>query len=157
WPGLGKQAPGRLVFLSFPLDAVPMNGGVNDRMNLMRNILAFLAPGAPGLSSLTLDSTAYGLPDIVTIQLGDAQAGGQGSITVTATSTTQTNALSVVLAETAERGVFGGSFELISATNAPSPGKLRAVQGDTITVRYSNLLTSNSMTALAVVDTTAPL
>ena len=48
WPGIGRQAPGRLVFLSFPLDAVPMGSGINDRINLMHNILAFLAPGAPG-------------------------------------------------------------------------------------------------------------
>src|SRR5947207_2703798 len=44
WPAPGNQAPGRLVFLSFPLDAVPMGSGVNDRVALLRNILSFLAP-----------------------------------------------------------------------------------------------------------------
>src|SRR5262249_53205085 len=117
WPGIGQQAPGRLIFLSFPLDAVPMGSGVNDRINLLRNFLTFLAPGAPGLSSLTLDSTAYGLPSTVNIEVGDARASGQGSVTVAARSTTQTNAMSVLLEETSTHGLFSGSFELISATN----------------------------------------
>jgi hypothetical protein len=157
WPGLGQQAPGRLVFLSFPLDAVPIAGGVNDRISLMRNILAFLAPGAPGLSSLTLNSSAYGLPSVITVEVGDAPAIGQGTVTVTARSSTQTNGISVSLQETATRGVFSGSFQLVSATNPPSSEKLRAAPGDTLTILYSNISTSNSMTALAVVDITPPV
>src|SRR6267142_911870 len=46
WPGLARQAPGRLVLLTFPLDVVPMGSGVNDRVNLVRNVISFLAPGS---------------------------------------------------------------------------------------------------------------
>jgi len=156
WPGIGHQAPGRLIFLSFPLDAVPMDSGVNDRINLLRNFLTFLAPGAPGLSSLALDSTAYGLPSIVTIEVGDARAAGQGSVSVTARSTTQTNGITVNLQETTIHGLFSGSFELITSTNSPSGGKLRAANGDRITIDYTNASTSNRMTTFATADTTAP-
>src|SRR5262249_28812732 len=46
WPAVGNQAPGRLVFFSFPLDAVPLDGSHDDRVRLLRNILNFLAPGS---------------------------------------------------------------------------------------------------------------
>jgi len=156
WPGLGQQAPGRLVFFSFPLDAVPMGSGVNDRVNLLRNVLSFLAPGAPGLSTMALDSSAYGLPGLVAVQVGDAAAAGQGSVNVTATSTTQPGGISVLLQETSTPGLFTGSFQIISYTNPPVAGKLRAHSGDSVTVQYVNASTSNSMKALAVVDTVPP-
>ena len=34
WPAVGNTAPGRLVLFTFPLDAVPISSGVNDRINL---------------------------------------------------------------------------------------------------------------------------
>ncbi|MGA2855118.1 MAG: hypothetical protein ABSE90_13455, partial [Verrucomicrobiota bacterium] len=58
WPGVGQQAPGRLVLCTFPLDAVPMGSGVNDRINFVRNVLSFLAPGLRGVGTVTLDSPA---------------------------------------------------------------------------------------------------
>jgi len=48
WPALGHQAPGRLVLLTFPLDVVSMENGINDRVNLVRNVISFLAPGSFG-------------------------------------------------------------------------------------------------------------
>ncbi|HYG35483.1 MAG TPA: S8 family serine peptidase, partial [Clostridia bacterium] len=65
WPAIGQQAPGRLVFFSFPLDAVPAGDGLNDRLNLVRNVVAFLAPGVAGLATVSLDSPAYTLPRVV--------------------------------------------------------------------------------------------
>ncbi len=137
WPAIGQQAPGRLVFLSFPLDAVPINStspGVNDRIALLRNVLSFLAPGSSGLASVTLDSPAYTLPSLVTVEVGDNNMAGHGTVSVTASSTTRTNDLPVTLRETQDRGVFLGSFQVIAATNVT--GKLGAHNGDTIRVEY---------------------
>ncbi|HEY5912061.1 MAG TPA: S8 family serine peptidase [Verrucomicrobiae bacterium] len=156
WPGLGRPAPGRLVFLSFPLDAVPMNGGVNDRVSLLRDILIFLAPGAPGLPSLTLDSPAYSLPGRVTIRLGDSSLAGLGSADASAFSTTQTNSLSVTLLETSQPGLFTGSFDLISDTNPPVAGMVRARNNDTVQVRFIDPASSTTLSAAALVDTVPP-
>ena len=51
--GLRWQGPnlnsGRVVFLSFPLDAVPDTGTApNNRAALLRNIISFLVPGVNG-------------------------------------------------------------------------------------------------------------
>ncbi len=156
WPGLGKQAPGRVVFLSFPLDAVPMNGGVNDRIDLLRNILSFLAPGAAGVGTISLDSPAYTLPSLVTVQVGDSDLAGQGTLSVTASSTTQTAGLAVTLFETADAGVFVGSFAVVSATNPPVASKLRAQNGDTVTVKYFDASAGSFVSASAVADTVPP-
>jgi hypothetical protein len=156
WPGLGHQAPGHVVFLSTALDAVPMGNGIDDRVNLLRNILAFLAPGAPGLGTLSLDSPAYRLPSIATIQVGDAQRAGAGSLSVQAATTTQTNALSVNLNETTTSGLFSGDVTLIAATNPPSSGKLRAKNGDRLTITYFNLSVAKLLSASADIETAPP-
>src|SRR5207302_387851 len=136
WPAVGNTAPGRLVLFTFPLDAVPMGTGVNDRINLFRNALSFLAPGASGLGTVSLDSPAYALPATVTVEVGDSDLAGQGTLSVTATSTTEPGGLSVTLHETVNRGDFVGTFNLISSTNPPTTGKLRAKNGDTLQVNY---------------------
>src|SRR5213078_3433175 len=54
-------------------------------------------------------------------------------------------------------GVFSGSFNLISATNPPTAGKLRAQNGDTLTVQYTDASASNGVVrAQAAIDTIAP-
>ncbi|HWI57958.1 MAG TPA: S8 family serine peptidase, partial [Bacillota bacterium] len=156
WPAIGQQAPGRLVYLSFPLDAVPMNGGVNDRGNLLRNILSFLAPGSLGVGTVALDLPAYTLPSVVTVEVGDSRLAGQGTLTLKASSTTQSSGLSVTLQETLKRGVFLGTFFVVDATNAPSPGKLRAQSGDLLRVEYLDINAGATIAATAVIDTDPP-
>lgn len=157
WPGVGKQAPGRLVLCTFPLDAVPMGSGVNDRINFVRNVLSFLAPGAGGVGTVTLDSPAYSLPGLVTVEVGDSDLAGNGTVDVTASSTTQPGGVSVTLSETTTPGVFSGSFQIISATNLPTAGKVRAQDGDTITVKYFDASAGSYVSATATVDTNAPV
>ncbi len=157
WPAVGQQASGRLVFLSFPLDAAPMNGGVNDRVNLLRNALSFLAPGASGVATVSLNSPAYALPSLITVEVGDGDMAGGGTLTVNASSTTQTNPLSVTLFESAVPGVYSGSFSLISATNPPVSGKLRAAAGDAISVKYFDASSNSTVVASATVDVVPPV
>lgn len=157
WPGLGKEAPGKLVLLSFPLDAVPMADGVNDRVALLRNSLAFLAPGAPGLSKLTLDSTAYTLPSRVDVEFGDSDYTGQRTLQVQATTDFTPNGIQVTLTETVKPGVFKGFLEVIPSTNSPGTGEIRAQPGDTLTVAFADPATKANFTATAVIDTVSPV
>jgi len=146
WPGVGETAPGRLVLLTFPFDAVPMGSGVNDRVHLLRNVLTFLAPGASGIGTLTLDSSAYTIPSLVTVELGDSDLADAGTVNVDVfvSSPTQTNSFPVTLYASFQPGVFGGSFELASGQN-----------GDTVTVRYTDA-SSGIIEASAIVDTIVP-
>lgn len=156
WPKSGLSAPGRLVFLSFPLDAVPLSGGTNDRVALLHNILLFLAPGSAGAGVVTLDSPAYTLPSLVGVQVADSDLAGQGTVTVSAASTTQASPLTLTLMESAQAGVFVGNFTIWAATNAPDPGKLYARNGDVITVTYFDASLGVATNATAVVDTVPP-
>lgn len=159
WPAVGQQGSGRLVFFSFAFDAVPINTtspGDNDQVALLRNVLSFLAPGYAGVATVTLDSPAYTLPSVVTVEVGDARLSGQGTVTVTATSTTQTNGPSVTLRETATQGVFLGSFQVISAANPPVSGKLRASTNDILRVAYFDAGSNAVVLATASIDTVPP-
>jgi hypothetical protein len=156
YPAAGRPNPGRVVFCTFPLDAAPLQNGVNDRANLLRNALAFLAPGAPGLPSLTLDSPAYRLPAKVGVQVGDADLAGKGTISAHAWSTTATNPISFTLVETAQRGVFFGSFDLVPFTNSPAVGQVPARSNDTVQVQYMDSSVGLALNASAAVDTTPP-
>ena len=49
YPNLGVDNPGRVVFMSYPFDALPTNGAApNNAATLLQNIIKFLAPGANG-------------------------------------------------------------------------------------------------------------
>ncbi len=156
WPGVGKTAPGRLVLLTFPLDAVPLADGVNDRAHLLRNALNFLAPGWNTAPMLNLDSTSYTVPDIVNVELAGAELAGLSQIIVRAESDSHTNGVFVTLRETPQPGVFNGSFQLVGGTNAPAPGQLRAKHADTILVVYQNPTNGFAVRATATVDTVVP-
>jgi len=156
WPAVGQQAPGRLVFLSFPLDAVPAGDGVNDRLNLMRNVVSFLVPGAAGLATVSLDSPAYTLPSVVTVDAADSQLAGQGTLTVTASTTTDTNGMPVSLHETTTRGEFVGTFLLVPTSTPSEPGKLPAQNGDSLRVDYFSSAANHLVSAGASVDTVPP-
>ena len=73
YPRTGQDSPGRVVFLSFPFDAVSESDEApNNRAVLMQNILSFLAPGINGLGTVTLDRAAYTIPDRVTVEVADS-------------------------------------------------------------------------------------
>jgi subtilisin family serine protease len=152
WPAIGKRAPGRLVLFTFPLDAAPLDNGVNDRINLLRNAIAFLAPGAAGLATVSLDAPAYSLPSLVTVDVADTNIAGAGTLIVNASSTTQTNGIPVTLTELQNSGEFIGSFAVVSISPPPA-GQLGARNGDTVRVDYFNKLVNKYVTASASIDT----
>jgi hypothetical protein len=156
FPRTGVDSAGRVVFLSFPLDAVPMTGTTNNRVQLMRNVLQFLVPGFDGRATLALDQSSYSIPGVVVVEVDDADLAGTGSLNVTYFSTTQPSAASLALAETPRRGTFRGTIELAAPTNAAAPGTLRAKNGDSIQVNYADASTGVMMGASATVDTIVP-
>lgn len=151
YPGPGQTAPGRLVFCSFPFDAIP----TADRGPILAKILAYLAPGSHGGGDVLLDSAAYTMPSRVIIQVGDSSRAGLGTVTVTAGTDTQPGPLQTTLFETPQSGIFAGYLDLIPSTNAPQSGKVRGANGDTLTVHYTDSLASTS-TATAIIDTQPP-
>ena len=152
----GLDSPGRVVFLSFPLDTVPAAGTPpNNEVVLLRNILKFLAPGANGVGTIFLDNTVYTAPDQVTVQVGDSDLAGTGQTQATFSTSSSTNRVTVTLNETTHPGLFRGFITLVT-TNATA-NQLAVRNGDTITAKYFDASNGSNVTATATVDTVAPV
>jgi len=155
-PRPGRDLPGRVVFLSFPLDAVPTGSGIgNNRAGLLRNILNFLAP-QEGSSTITLDSDVYSVPGLVTVEVEDLDLVGQGQVVVRAFSPRQTSGVPITLTETSRRGLFRGTLALVSAGQPASGAELPVLSGDTFRVDYPDASAGQTMTVAATVETTPP-
>ena len=156
WPRTGVDALGRVVFLSFPLDAVPDTGTTNNRANLLGNIFGFLLPGFDGRATLALDQSEYPIPGQIVVEVNDADLAGSGSLTVNYSSTTQSSPATLTIVETARLGTFRGTLSLVSQTNAIASGRLRAQNGDAINVSYSDVSAATIERASATADTIVP-
>lgn len=154
-PKTGVDLPGRVVFLSFPLDAVPFGSGVgNNRVGLLRNILNFLTPTA-NTSTLTLDSDVYSLPGRAVIEVDDADLKGRGEVNVTVRSPQHASALDVPLLETTRAGLFRGSV-IFAATNSGLAGVYVLNPNDTVRVDYFDASANATNSAAATIDTNGP-
>lgn len=154
-PRPGRDAPGRVVFLSFPLDAVPL-GSVpgNNRAGLLRNALEFLAP-SPGASFVALDSDVYTTPGRAVVEVEDLGIAGETQTTVVFTSTVETNGVPVTLNRTARAGLFRGAVSLMP-TYTGAAETIVARHGDTLTVRFTSPVSGLTVTATAGIDTNPP-
>jgi len=155
YPGPGVDAPGRLVLLSFPIDAIP-DFGPNNRAEVLRRILQFLSPGITGEAVVSTDRSAYSLPAVINVQVGDVDLEGAGTVTLTAFSTTEPAGTPFSLEETTP-GIFQGQIPLVNATNSPATNQLRAVEGDTLIFRFFDSTISGNVEATASVDVTPPI
>jgi len=151
YPSVGVNSPGRVVFLSFPLDAVPTDVAVT----LLQNATAFLVPSVDGQGSLWLDHAVYRTNGIVTVELGDAGLAGTGQATVTFTASSSTNQVAVTLNETARHGLFRGTLAL--ANIASGTNQLAVQDGDTLTVTHVNSSSGSNVLAVATIDATPPV
>lgn len=150
-PRFGQANLGRVVFLSFPFDTVPKSGNPpNNRANLIRNLLSFLAPGANGIGTIALDNPAYTVPSRVQIELADSDLEGMKRVTVRAFTTIATNGILVTLNETIRPGMFLGSF--ILSTNL-SENSLPARNGDRVWIEYFDTSANSVVKVAADVDT----
>ncbi|MEO8428956.1 MAG: choice-of-anchor J domain-containing protein, partial [Verrucomicrobiota bacterium] len=157
YPRTGQDSPGRVVFLSFPFDAVSgSDEAPNNRAVLMRNILSFLAPGVNGLGAVLLDRTAYTIPDRVTVEVADSDLPSGGQTSVKIFSNTETNGTLLILGETVHPGIWRGSFTLVSTNNPSFSGQLRARGGDAVWVEYFDASANRTIRASADVDVSKP-
>ncbi|MCO5053519.1 MAG: S8 family serine peptidase [Verrucomicrobiae bacterium] len=155
-PKTGVDLPGRVVFLSFPLDTVPLGSGIgNNRAGLLQNALNFLAP-AGDASRVSLDSDVYSTPGRAIIEVEDVARGGQGSVQVTVGTWEHTNQVNATLLETPRAGLFRGSV-LFSPVNDELPGVLWAQAQNTVFVDYFDAAVNRTNSTTATIDTTAPV
>jgi hypothetical protein len=156
YPRIGVDSPGRVVFLSFPIDTVPATGTPpNDELTLMRNILAFLMPGANGVGTIYLNHSVYSIPDQVTVELGDSDLAGTGPAQVMFSTSSSTNRVIINLNETTHPGLFRGFLTLVASNAAPS--QLAVRNGDTITASYFDASNNSNAVANATIDTVPPV
>jgi Subtilase family/Bacterial TSP3 repeat len=155
YPRVGVDSPGRVVFLSFPLDAVPFSGATpNNQAVLLRNIVNFLTPGANGVGTIFLDSAVYSIPDQVTVEVGDSDLAGTGQTQVMFSTSSGASPVAVTLRESTHPGLFRGFLTLV-ATNAAA-NQLAVRNGDTITAAYFDASNNSNVVANATIDTVPP-
>lgn len=157
YPKTGADSSGRVVFLSFPLDAIPLDGPApNNRANLLRNLIAFLAPGINGVGTLSLDNTTYTAPSRVTIEVADSDLTAASSVTITCRNYTSGVQATVQLQPTVRPGVFRGFLALIPDTEAVGPGRLRVSDGDLVSAEYLDMPGNSVVRASADIDLGLP-
>ncbi len=155
-PRTGRDLPGRVVYLSFPLDAVPMGPDAgNNRVGLLRNVLNFLVPPQNN-STITLDSDLYTVPSLVTVEVEDLDLAGQGLTTVRGYSPRQTNDVVIPLNETTRRGLFRGVIALVSTNQSALRPELFVRSGDTIRLEYLDASANQTLGVTAMIETNAP-
>jgi hypothetical protein len=158
YPQTGQDSAGRVVFFSFPLEAVSeTNPPPSSRATLLRKVIQFLAPGFDGLGTIALDRPIYRVPDLAVVEVADSDLTGQGATMTSFVSTTDGNPVPVALHETIRPGLFRGYLPLVPATNPPSTGWLRVGHGATLFANYFDASSSVAVQARAMIDAVAPV
>jgi hypothetical protein len=156
YPNIGVDSPGRVVFMSFPFDAVPASGtSPNNATTLLRNIISFLAPGANGIGVVFLDDSVYTTNAVVTVEVGDSDLAGTGQTTASFVASSRTNRTTVALYETTHPGLFRGYITLV--TSSAGTNQLQVQNGDTITAAYFDSSNNSNVTATATIDAIPPV
>jgi len=154
-PKPGADLPGRVVFFSFPLDAVPLGAGIgNNRSGLLRNALNFLVP-SPDTSALAMDSDVYSLPGRAIVEVDDPDLSGTSALNVTVHSPQHTNQLALTLLETSRAGFFRGNL-VFMPTNSTAAATYFLNPNDTVIVDYFDVSANALRTATATIETNAP-
>ncbi len=158
YPRIGQESSGRVVFLAFPLDAVPADGEApNNRGGLLGRMLDFLGAGYAGRTTVALDHSQYTVPSLVTVEVADPTLATRGQVEAKLFTTTATNGATVTLVETVRSGVFRGTLKLVAPTNLLAADELPAQGGDRVWVDYFDTAANKVIEAEAAVDIVAPL
>lgn len=158
YPRTGQDSTGRVVFASFPLDTLPATGGApNTRSSFLRNVLSFLVPGQGGSGTIAVDRSHYTIPDLVTIEVADADLAGAGQCTVNCSSDSAASPVTVTLSETTRRGLFRGFISTAPLSSAAGAGTLRTSNGESIRVEYFDESAQGTVATTALIDTVAPV
>ncbi|MBI3415052.1 MAG: S8 family serine peptidase [Verrucomicrobia bacterium] len=158
FPRAGEESAGRVVYFSFPLDTIPMDGmDPNNRGAILRNVISFLAPGINGLGSIELDREDYSIPARVTIEVADSDLAGSEKISIKLVSDLLPQGQTVSLSETPTAGLFRGFVNLIATNAAAGAGQIRVNDGDIIHVEYVDASAAGrTIFAESVVDSSPP-
>jgi hypothetical protein len=156
FPRVGTDSPGRVVFLSFPLDTIPRDGTTSGRTAVLGNALRFLAPGLNGLGSIALDNFEYTIPDQVIVEVADSDLEGLPSAAVTFFSSAAPAGVTVTLTETITPGLFRGFLTLVGQGEPAGPGRLPVTTEDVISARYFDESVNVYRTTFAVIDVIPP-
>ncbi|MDB6030803.1 MAG: hypothetical protein JWM16_1141, partial [Verrucomicrobiales bacterium] len=157
FPRPGLDFTGRVVFFSFPLDAIPESAAAPaNRGAILRKVIQFLAPGIGGVGTLTLDRASYTVPGFITVEVGDSDLAGKGAASVHFFSTTDPTGGTLSLKETFIPGLFRGGLKLIPVSSPGGAGQLGAANGDQVTLQYFDLSGQATVQASAMVDTQPP-
>jgi subtilisin family serine protease len=156
YPTIGGDSPGRIVFMSFPFDAIPTNGASpNNAVVVLKNAINFLAPGVNGVGVVMLDNSLYTTNDVVTVEVGDSDLAGTGQTTVSFVASSRPNQTTITLYETTHPGLFRGFLTLVAGTAGAN--QLAVQNGDTITASYLDASAGTNTTAKATIDTVPPV
>lgn len=157
YPRPGIESTGRVIFLSFPLDAVSLTDPApNNRAGLLQRILAFLAPGQQGIGSVILDNTEYTLPSVANIEVADSDLAGAGQVSITVSSTSEPAGKTLQLLEIGRFGIFRGTLPIVPEFGLDPAGELLAASNDVILASYFDASRNVSLTFTARVETIAP-
>ena len=156
YPRTGQDTTGgRLVFYSFPFEAVPLDTPApNNRPTLLANALRFLTPElAPG-GVIAFDQGAYTVPANVLVEVIDSGRAGAGTVPATIANGAETRTLT--LAESARRGVFRGRISLQAPGSPAGTDRLPAAHGDVLVATYVDSANAESVSRAAI-DTRKPV
>lgn len=152
YPRTGDDSAGRMVFVSFPLDAIPEFGNApNTRLAFLSRVLQFLSPGLNGVGSVTFARSAHRLPDLLTLEVADADLAGTPFATVEVYSSSDFSRKTVTLGETTRPGVFRGFVSLGAPSSA---SQVQANDGATVFGEYFDQSAQAIVQATTEVDAT---
>ncbi len=155
YPRTGVDSTNRVIFASFPLEAIPADAPPpNNRANLLRNFISFLAPGVNGLASISLDRTAYPIPSLATVEVADSNLVGLTNASIRIYSESQASGVVLNLQPTVQSGLFRGSISLVAKdiVGIPPLAVLKVKDGDLVWGEYAQGASGSIVQAIAEVD-----
>ena len=158
YPRTGNSSTdGRVVFFSFPIDAIPMNDeSPNNRTEIFRRVLQFLCPGLDGYGNLAFQDSAYTVPSMVNIELSDSDLMNEDSVTITVYTDIDSIPRTIEMLPTVYHGTFSTSIVLDEPEKPESAEYLRAMDGDFLYAEYLDKSTGRTESINVIIDTVPP-
>jgi hypothetical protein len=158
YPRASEESGGRVVFLSFPLDVIPLHAPAPDnRIEFVRRVISFLVPGLNGFAGLELDREAYAIPSRATIAVADADQAHAARLAVQVFTESLPLGQTVLLSETSRPGLFRGVITLVEPGPSLAAGLAHLQDGESFRVVYDDTSSRRAWTVSAQAETTPPV
>ena len=138
FPNLKASKPGDYSIVVCANNAIPYEGVIT----------AALSPKG----YLNFERDLYSSPDTVTIEVGDVQLWGSGSLSVTVVSAGGDSETCILNEKPSDPAIFSGSISTISDSISVGDGLLQLAHGETITALYYDSNNGSGDTAIAVAE-----